>query len=388
MALRIKGLVRAHNAIRAQLRAGVAPSKVASLQRSIQALTHQVESLCLQHGTTPERLPSPSRNAYHFLKNLDVTNLPDDLTALPLAPKIHVRNVVKTRQELAETLWINREAWLAEPDQTTTFQRSLRTHLDALEDACRRQEATPEALAGYARRLYVWLQYLSQGNHLTAYLAALTIAWDALTALSPLDEEHVRIYLFNNRSLWRRRNEVGQLTLQVNLGFLHADRKVWRAIMRSALHQNPRPNRLIVQAFAHSEAFRTVQHDLDDVLSSSRPQGCVHNLEASFARVNERYFAGTLPQPILRWNNRMTCRTFGTYQPSTDTVTLSITLDQPEVPAFVVDFVMYHELLHKKHGMQQTDRTRRVHTSAFRQDETAFAEYEAAQAILRSLTQS
>lgn len=385
MAIRIKGLVRAHNAIRAQLRAGIAPSQVTSFQRSVQALTLQVESLCMESGTTPEALPSPSRNAYRFLKNLDFANLPEGRDQIPPVAKIHVRNVIKTRQHLADTLWHNRDAWRNNPEAQVAFRTTLRAHISDLEQACSRQDATPDALAGFARRLYLWLRYLVEGDHVSAYLTALQTAWEALSALSALEEEHVRVYLFNNRSLWRRRNARDLMTLQCNLGFLHADRKVWRAMMSSALHQKPKPNRLIVETFARSDAFRSVQAHLHTYLSSTAHIGHVHNLETSFQRVNEQYFDGALPRPILQWNTQITKRMLGHYNPGTDTVTLSITLDSPEVPPFVIDFVMYHELLHKRHGIHTTNGHRRIHTPHFRQDERAFIRYKEARTYLQSL---
>lgn len=387
MAIRIKGLVRAHNAIRTQLRAGIAPSQVPSFRRSVQALTHQVESLCTESGTTPDALPSPSRNAYRFLKNLDFGNLPEGRGQIPPVAKIHVRHVIKTRQRLADTLWHNRATWQSSPDAQHVFRATLQAHIAELEHACAREDASPAALAGYARRLYLWLRYLATDDHLESYLSALNTAWDALSALAALDEERVRVYLFNNRSLWRRRNARDSMTLQCNLGFVHADRKVWRAMMSSALHQKPKPNRLIVEAFAHSEAFQSVQAELHAFLPSTAHIGQTHNLETSFERVNATYFEGTLPRPILQWNTRITKRTLGHYNPSTDTVTLSITLDHPDVPVYVVDFVMYHELLHKHHGIQPINGQRRAHTAAFRHDERAFAQYEEAQAYLRTMAQ-
>jgi predicted metal-dependent hydrolase len=54
---------------------------------------------------------------------------------------------------------------------------------------------------------------------------------------------------------------------------------------------------------------------------------------------------------------------------------ISATLDSVEVPAFVVDFVVYHELLHKKHGVRWQNGRRAVHTPAFRAEERCFHKY-------------
>ena len=45
------------------------------------------------------------------------------------------------------------------------------------------------------------------------------------------------------------------------------------------------------------------------------------------------------------------------------------------MPRFVLDYIMYHELLHIKHGTTFADGRRRVHTKAFKQDEEMFERY-------------
>ncbi len=64
---------------------------------------------------------------------------------------------------------------------------------------------------------------------------------------------------------------------------------------------------------------------------------------------------------------------------------ISRTLDYADVPAFVIDFVMYHELLHKKLGVAWRNGRRAVHTPAFRREENRFEQYTAAEAALAAL---
>ena len=73
---------------------------------------------------------------------------------------------------------------------------------------------------------------------------------------------------------------------------------------------------------------------------------------------------------------------FGHYRQHRDTVMLSVSLDTEGVPAHVVDFVMYHELLHKRHGAILVNGRRLVHTPAFRADERLFVRYEDAERYL------
>jgi len=58
------------------------------------------------------------------------------------------------------------------------------------------------------------------------------------------------------------------------------------------------------------------------------------------------------------------------------------------VPAFVVDFLVYHELLHKKLSVTWRDGRRRAHTPQFRQAERRFPRCAEAQAVLKRLAKT
>jgi predicted metal-dependent hydrolase len=93
-----------------------------------------------------------------------------------------------------------------------------------------------------------------------------------------------------------------------------------------------------------------------------------------------------MDQPNLTWNKTLTHRKFGHYQANTDTVMLSISLDKSSTPAYVIEFVMYHELLHKQLGVVTNRGRRYAHTKAFREAEARFPQQEQAQAYLNKLS--
>ncbi|MFN2286346.1 MAG: topoisomerase II, partial [Anaerolineae bacterium] len=87
----------------------------------------------------------------------------------------------------------------------------------------------------------------------------------------------------------------------------------------------------------------------------------------------------------LTWNKTLTHRKFGHYQTTTNTVMLSLSLDDAAVPPYVVDFVMYHELLHKHLGIKFVNGRRYAHTAEFRDAERRFAQYAQAETFLAQL---
>jgi hypothetical protein len=72
----------------------------------------------------------------------------------------------------------------------------------------------------------------------------------------------------------------------------------------------------------------------------------------------------------------------GHYNARTDAVMISRTLDDPRVPPFVLDYVMYHELLHKQLGTRMANGRRQAHFAEFRTAEKQFPLFEPANAFL------
>jgi hypothetical protein len=114
--------------------------------------------------------------------------------------------------------------------------------------------------------------------------------------------------------------------------------------------------------------------------------GRFRSLEECFARVNARFFAGALPKPELCWSPRRSRRLLASYQERSDRVIVSRLFDSDRVPLFILDYLMYHELLHKRLGIgRRADGKRHLHGAAFRQLERRFDRYAEAAAFLRRL---
>ncbi len=101
------------------------------------------------------------------------------------------------------------------------------------------------------------------------------------------------------------------------------------------------------------------------------------DLDLSFERVNSQYFSSSMRKPLLTWSVRRARRTLGRYDPRRDCVFISRLLDSSKIPDEFLDFIMYHELLHKKHGVSLKKGRRKIHTFNFKNDERKFRNYEA-----------
>lgn len=106
-------------------------------------------------------------------------------------------------------------------------------------------------------------------------------------------------------------------------------------------------------------------------------------LEESFNRVNEKYFYGLVEKPNLGWGS-LSIRKLGSYDFQTDTITVSSVFRNSEI--MLLDYIMYHELLHKKYKFTSKNNRSMHHTSKFKQKEAEFEDYKKAELRIRSLT--
>lgn len=139
--------------------------------------------------------------------------------------------------------------------------------------------------------------------------------------------------------------------------------------------------------FASSEEYSDVLLELDLIALAiaENSKGKCYDLDELFDKVNREYFGSSLAKPRLIWSQINTYRKFGHYEPARNRVMISLTLDDAGIPDFVIEFVLYHELLHKHHGATWVNGRRMVHTPEFRRDEQQFKLYKEALGWLRKL---
>lgn len=115
------------------------------------------------------------------------------------------------------------------------------------------------------------------------------------------------------------------------------------------------------------------------------PQGQVYDLSEIFEALNARYFQGRLRRPILGWSLRPSRRVLGHYDPAHDAIILSRLLDSPAAPRLLVEYVMFHEMLHLQFPGEEDGVRKRVHTKAFRAAEKEFEGLGRAKQLARAL---
>jgi hypothetical protein len=105
---------------------------------------------------------------------------------------------------------------------------------------------------------------------------------------------------------------------------------------------------------------------------TTSPRGKVYDLEELFAGLNAQYFGGGLKRPALSWSRRRTARVLGHHDHVHDAIIISRTLDDASIPRMVVEYVLYHEMLHVKHPARAESGRTIYHSPEFRADERRF----------------
>ncbi len=395
--IRVSGLVKTARQAREKLAVGIPSAEVERFRKWIRGSVKRTEAICRDHQMRPEDLPTPSYEAYRFLKELDLDDLPHGQGPAPEATTIRISGIIALQSHINDRManWADpqRDEPTEDHPQVQSLLEELHSHVDRIEELAHEADAPPGHLPTRSRRAYQWLKLLSDPVTLVVHLETLRALDHACQTPSfrkraprPIREAPVKIAFTYASYLYKAQFEDGILAVKAHEGFIGAPPDVLGALARILLSSAQDTDRDRVKAYAAGEDFVEVVTALEMTTPGvdNLTQGRCFDLEAVFDRVNRTCFDGELDRPrLLTWNARITRVKMGHYDLLRDAVMLSVTLDAPDVPDYVVDYVMYHELLHKQLGNRVVNGRHHTHTPAFREAERAFSRYGEAQAFLK-----
>jgi len=114
-------------------------------------------------------------------------------------------------------------------------------------------------------------------------------------------------------------------------------------------------------------------------------RGFFYDLDAVFEELNTRFFHGLMARPRMSWSQLRTRRILGHYDPAHNAIIISRVFDHPAVPAYVLEYIVYHEMLHLKHPVRLRGSRRCVHSAEFQAEEKLFPRVAEANAFLKRL---
>jgi len=112
---------------------------------------------------------------------------------------------------------------------------------------------------------------------------------------------------------------------------------------------------------------------------SFEPRGNARDLRDVFDYVNSFYFASRLQDPILAWATESPRRRLGFYFQPLNLLAANRALDSAAVPRYVLEFVVFHELLHHVSAGNGCAARRVHHTLEFKKQEKTFSHFDDAE---------
>jgi len=104
-------------------------------------------------------------------------------------------------------------------------------------------------------------------------------------------------------------------------------------------------------------------------------EGRYFNLDEIFDRLNLIWFQNKLPRPLIGWSLRKSYSRLGFYSYDKKLLVISRIFDARKVPVPVVEFLMYHEMLHIFLQPKEQNGRRQVHGPEFRRMEKQFPDH-------------
>jgi len=108
------------------------------------------------------------------------------------------------------------------------------------------------------------------------------------------------------------------------------------------------------------------------------PQGSHFDLVLIFDDLNRRFYGGQLSHVRIGWSPQRSRTTLGHYDASHRSITVTRWLDARRVPRYVVEYLVFHEMLHAQFPVERRNHRRIVHSAPFREAERRFPHYERA----------
>jgi len=384
--LRIKGVVAFADRVRRELSAPISEARKTELERERTEVVRQVDGILARHQTHIDRLPEPTRRAYRFLSRLNVQSTTTVPASSGAAPPRRRGGVTLPGMK---AYWDDLIADMATAESDTKRDEilaSLERARDHIERNLKKCGYTVADLTEQFAKIRGWFTFFAQREAFDTYTAALDRARPAFVAA--LQQAHqfeppALIEFRPMRGVYRVRGYADGTRVVLPTPMIIFTPELFQQLAAGALLGGDRQG--VMEATA-SEAYVELQTELDVLCGAeSAPAGVCRDLGESFDRVNAKYFEKALPMPRLVWSRTFTGRKFGHYEFIGDTIMVSCTLDRTDVPEFVLDFVMYHEMLHKRLGLEWRNGRGTAHTPEFRRQERLFDRYEDADAFLSRL---
>lgn len=194
-------------------------------------------------------------------------------------------------------------------------------------------------------------------------------------------DQRIRLTITDNRVVMFSFRQIPREGLRVRLHhmFLDADACTLDALVQYMRNKDANSRRS-VQEFVKAnrrKIRRKNQKRRKDPAGLAK--GRVYDLNSIYADLNERFFRGRV-RAHIQWGRhvrrkRRNSIKLGSYSELDRRIVISPTLDRRSIPKYVVEWVVYHEMLHDLLGFEVVNGVNYAHTPEFRRREQRYPHY-------------
>jgi len=379
--IRIQGLVKHANRVRDELSGPLSAVRLSQLESEVKSSMKSLEKIFHKTNTTGRHLPPQSKKAYSFLSNIDFGSI--ETTEHAPRHRFRPKSVSFPGVKAYFDSILDRLALETEEQDFDTAFRSIVNSNNNIEQQMSSKGIEPEHLTAASRNIRGWLAYFSEKNNLSRYAESLQAA-KKIFGKYPLNGKNVVIHFCSIKALYRVRHFPDCVLVKLPTAMILFNQNHFTILAEMIFNKKNNKKKLLETI--RSEQYQAVLQEIELLAGIvERTKGVCFDLEESFNRINGQYFDVNIKKPRLVWSRTFNCRKFGHYDFAHDIVMVNSSLDNPKVSTFTVDFIMYHELLHKKLGVKGNGKSIISHDSEFRRQEKMFAEFDKAKKQLNSL---
>jgi len=383
--IRIHGLVKLANHVRQEISRPISPERLERLRENTSHSIETVNRTLNDVGVHLDALPAPSRKAYEFLAGVDFNSV--DTKETSSSPDFALNGVSFSGLKGYLNSLLDQIAQGPEDSQVRQIYNSIQKSSGNIEGQIRVKNIKSEQLKSQSRLLRGWLAFFAQRENFDEYLTAIRRAKPVFYEALPEARKRlgsVLIHFQPMQGIYRVRWYKNATLIQLPTPMICFGREAFQ-LLAEQIFQKSRSKQQVLDAML-SESYQQILSELD-LLGGivEQTMGVHYDLAASFDRINTTYFNESLGRSHLVWSHTFTSRKFGHYDQTRDTVMVSMSLDKKDVPEYVTDFIMYHELLHKTVGVAWNNHRQAVHTPQFLEKERRFHRYHEAKAVLKKL---
>jgi len=258
-----------------------------------------------------------------------------------------------------------------------------------IEKLCKKNKGTPSDLGTPTYRQYLWVRFLSNANNLLLHLKGLQtfhkIIKNQNTQKNSVNQIQIKIEY--SGYLYQRKTSRGNTTLLINACFVNANEQIKQKLINAAFAKRRNKASEEIKSYANSDLYIEMGKRIagDPIANSLSCKGKYYDLARLFHNINSQYFDAKLPQPRLVWSSSRAQRRLGYYHPEIHTIAINKKFDSRHTSQILIDYILYHEMLHQFFGIEHRNGRRYAHTTAFHKAEKNFKGYKEAENLIKLL---